>query len=491
MIAMIHKFLYALICFAPVFLMQGAAHAQDKEPFCGIEYEVIYKLRDPQIGTYSVWDTFWGDQELQESYSHIVPLANGEVFAVGYRDAEDLKPAQIIFAQIRTNGRVRWHKEHDFAGLGPIIKLEPKGDGYMVVANMMDKKKRESVWFGAISAEGEIVSHSTLGQAGRDIVAHDIIMTPMDATAKDPKPVSGYMMAATVTRHGEGQRGSSVFYTLNDKMKMRSKSALIMGLENSIHDLRGLDDGGYLAAGYSMGTDGRKDGWIVRLDKNGVIKWQRQYPRGAGAQFMAADTLLSDAFVVTGTAAPLIPGGARSGWTMAVSRDNGKILWQRYFSGSLEFYGRDMLVNDEGVISVLLDAEVLVEEGAVEDESDYPLNYEEYVVESDFGVTADDALVTDHVRIVQLNPRGVLIKNEEYFNGEGTDLHGFTLGLNGERILIGSTDMVYTLNDAVQIEPTGVEGTAVLRRGRDAWLSAAVPVDRYDDPCKRKAYRAP
>jgi outer membrane protein assembly factor BamB len=294
-----------------------------------------------------------------------------------------------------------------------------------------------------------------------------------------------------VTKYGEGQRGSSVFYSLNDKMQVRSKSSIVMGLENSIHAVRGLEDGGYLAAGYSMGTDGRKDGWIVRLDKDGVIKWQRQYPRGAGAQFMAADTLRSDAFVVAGTAAPLIPGGARSGWVMAVHRDDGKIIWQRYLSGSLEFYGRDMLVTEDGIISVLLDAEVLVEEGEPEDESDDPLNYEEYVVESDFGVTSDDALITDHVRIVRLNPRGVLLKNEEYFNGEGTDSMRFALGLNGERIIVGSTNMVYTLNDAVQDGPSGVEGTAVLRRGRDAWLSAAVPVDRYDDPCKRKAYRAP
>ncbi len=491
MIVMTHKFLCNVVfkvLFGAFFLLSVFFAKGAQAQRCDIDYEVLYKLRNPQIGTYSVWKTLWGKQDRQEHFRSAVALQNLEVFAVGQREAHGSEPAKIVVAQIRKNGRVRWHKAYDLVGLTSVVRMLPRDDGYIVVANVTDVKKREAVWIGFFDVQGALLRTERVVRSGVNISAQDIIVLPRDEGEKGAHRKGGrrYMLATSVADRGAGRYGSTVFYVLSNKGRVLSHRGLVMGPENRILGMQALDDGGLLGVGYSYSGDGRKDGWIVRLDGDGVIKWQRQYPRGVGAQLVAGRALLSDAFVVTGTVGSLVPGGGRSGWAMAVGRDTGRVLWQRYFTGSLEFFGRDLLVSDDGVVSVMLDADVL--EG-----SDEVIEVVKEV--RDDGVLEEaPVLVSSHVRLMELNPQGVLLDGEYYFFGEGADAYQLVRGPNRERIIVGGTDMAYKIKGEGAGEGAG-EGVGVsddgLRRSRDGWLSVAVPVDVYDNPCTIKPYRAP
>jgi hypothetical protein len=88
---------------------------------------------------------------------------------------------------------------------------------------------------------------------------------------------------------------------------------------NSVQETR---DGGYIVAGATaFGAGSTADGWVLKLNSNGSIKWQKSYGpgynRGAGSICQTSD----DGYIMLG------PGGI-------IKLDaNGSITWQKGYSG--------------------------------------------------------------------------------------------------------------------------------------------------------------
>ena len=486
MIEMTHKFFTLLVSVLCVFSAHSFAYAQDKAK-CGIEYEVIFQLDVPPTGSYAVWNTAWGDREETEFLERGVVRRDGMVFMVGRRAPKDLRPERLLFAQTRRGGRLHWHKEHALPGLLSIAKVIRRDDGsYIVLANMVgENKKEEFAWIGFVDMEGVVTGETTLKHKSGRLKAQDIIMMPK----RDSKAEQRYLLSAAAparavgTEDGDGSlKLSTVLYVLNDKGQAVSKRSLIMGAGNQILQLARLEatktePAGYLGTGFVYDVHKRKMGWVARLDDKGAIMWQQQYPRGAGSQLVSGLPLRSDAFAVAGTASPLIRDGKRAAWVMVVKRDNGNVLWQRYFTGEPEFFGRDLLISSGGLVSVLIDGDILYGE-----DGKMPEKKEKEAAES--VVVFDDLSGLGHVRLMTLDPRGSLHRGEAYYNDNGVNAYQLLRGPGGDRVMVGGTNAVYRDEQADSEEMTSFESM-------DGWFAAAIPEPEYEDPCLPKPYRAP
>lgn len=438
---------------------------------CEVQYQALVNLRSPFVGSYNVWDTVHGEIETDEAFKDGFTLeGSNNLYVVGTRidkSKPDIK--NILIVEVGRNGRVFWEEVHEVKGLSEIVRVIPHPKGAMVLANIdLGEKRRKHAWLGVFDKRGALLSSKTLKDGNADLTAHDI--TP----AGNGK---SFVVAAFSQKEGSGQPGWSTVYRVNASGAVISYQAFVIGAQNAIYDLQTLKNGEFMATGYIHDAGGRKTGWIMRLADNLRMVWQRSYPRGAAAELVAGQQTIDNIFVAAGTALP-IGDGNRATWVMTIDENSGDIGWQRYYSGELHFDGRDILTNDDGMISVLMD-----------------------------GQTPKGSDVAEHVRLLTMNPRGVLFVSDEFFNGKGVDAHNLTSTPTGERLIIGDTVLEHQIENVEtgefgpempkQDEGRVDEGEAVeedgpvLEKSLQGWVVAFTGVDEYEDPCKPKLRTLP
>lgn len=160
MIKATHRFLVLSAVFLALFFSSEAVLAQR----CDADYEQIITFRSPDMGSYSVWDTVFGDEDKHELFQSALQLEDGDVLALGLRYAragkdaqegvqkEQQIPAELILAQVRPNGRVRWRQFHRIEGLISVVKLLAVEDGYLVLGNRRQAQNGKPViWMGLLT----------------------------------------------------------------------------------------------------------------------------------------------------------------------------------------------------------------------------------------------------------------------------------------------------------------------------------------------------
>lgn len=468
--------------FALVIILWGAGPSFAQR--CDLDYEAIFKLRAPSIGAYNIWDGVHGDPNMSERYISGIVLENKNVFVAGERvgasDATPPKPPMLIMAEVDRRGRIVWQKDHEIEKLSRLHKIFRNGDQVVALGDIdqgKDPKARiNSVWIGFFDLQGNMKSQKFLKQGADSLYAHDLI------------PLSkgkGFLLAASVEKNRSAEQRVTMLYRLNNKAEIVSKRSYVPGPDNRILNMSALSEDTYIASGFINDDKGRRTGWMMVVDADGNVIWQRQYPRGAGAQIDRAVPFAKEYIALVGTAYPAVADGNTAGWVMVVYARNGEIAWQRYFTGDFDYVARDLMVNSSGLISVLLDGNPPKSRKQPKEEG--------------------DSMHEDFVRLLTLNPRGVILDNSDFFNGEGADAYSLMLGPADERIIMGASMMAYEIE---AVDPGAIMGPMpqkpqeeegqkpseeekVMKHSLEGWLLAAPAMEAYEDPCTPKPLRVP
>lgn len=106
-------------------------------------------------------------------------------------------------------------------------------------------------------------------------------------------------------------------------------------------------DSGYIAAGStsSFGAGG-SDAWIIKLDSTGTIIWQRAY---GGVNSDEAYSVLQDSdgsYIIAGRTNSF-GAGLYDFWLLKID-SNGNIIWQKTYGGTLNDYARSVIKTSDG-----------------------------------------------------------------------------------------------------------------------------------------------
>lgn len=112
--------------------------------------------------------------------------------------------------------------------------------------------------------------------------------------------------------------------------------------------VRQTPDGGYVIAGETQTFgSGRSDAWVLRLDRAGNVLWQRAYG-GADDDRAYGIALAADGgYVVTGETQSLGGGSYYDAFVMKLDAD-GNIAWQRLFGGKYNDVGKAVEATGDG-----------------------------------------------------------------------------------------------------------------------------------------------
>ncbi len=425
----------AMITFLGLVSGVSAHAAGPPPPDCSVTYELIFNMDKPPYASYTMWDAVYGEMDWQEKFTSGAAQDNGFVVAAGERVIAGEPDVKLLLVEFEPRGRVSWQQEHVVRGLRSVKKMLRVPGGFLVLGGKEDKS-RDSVWLGFFDGAGKLMDEQTIADPQGDLQPEDIILA---ASGK------GFLLSASMRKDNIT---SGVLFKLDEKGKPFTRSALRPGLDNRLLSLAPGAGNTVMASGFLRGDDGRLTGWLVQLDANGDIIWQRQYPRGSAAQVNAAAPVGKDYILAAGQTTPAGYGND-AGWSMLVDAADGDIIWQRYYTGEIHYAGRAVIPGANGTASILLG-------GRKPDK------------------TGDD--VQSYARILTLAPRGQLLVSEEIFSGEGAHAVQMIAGNLGERIVFGDSEKLYSLEAKPGEEPN-------LKRSLEGWVSVLGAMESYKDPC--------
>jgi predicted secreted protein len=103
------------------------------------------------------------------------------------------------------------------------------------------------------------------------------------------------------------------------------------------YSIKQTHDGGYVVAGYtsSFGSGGR-DFWILKLDTDGSVVWQKAYGGGSNETAWAIQQTDDNGYIVVGRTRSFGPG-SQNAWILKLDA-NGSVVWQKTYGEQDDAY---------------------------------------------------------------------------------------------------------------------------------------------------------
>ncbi|HEY3358235.1 MAG TPA: hypothetical protein VGQ83_33615 [Polyangia bacterium] len=152
------------------------------------------------------------------------------------------------------------------------------------------------------------------------------------AQALDATTDGGYVIAGYTGSFGAGERDAWIV-KLDGDGQIEWQRTYGGPAADEARAVRQTPDGGYLVAGLtaSFGA-GATDVWVLKLDGAGVIEWQRTYGGAAADQANGLALLPGGGALVVGQTESF-GAGDRDGWVLQIDAQ-GEVVWQRTYGGA-------------------------------------------------------------------------------------------------------------------------------------------------------------
>lgn len=482
------------VLLAGLLLLTPQASRAQTPPECRITPEAIINLHPPFFGTPSVWDATFGDNAGLIQFSGAVALENHDLLVVGEKLDADYRPQEHVMVELNSRARAVDDKRYKARPGERSTGILETDNGYIVSSNIFGGARGTEKWV-------RLAWYDKARNYKFDTTLKDPVFDFESMGVADAVGGNGFVaLVHAVNRKDETDQHGMIF-RISDAGKMLWKRAYRPGIPNQLYGVSVADGRHYIAAGRIKNEDGRMAGWILKLNDDGTIVWQYTYPRGESAVFRhgfvkGTGDQAGDHYVLAGQVMPY-DGTPAAAWVAEVDT-MGQIVWQRYLRADhYNLDARNVRAYGGGRISVMANA--------TRHEAKKPLQQ------------ADDGEdpYPNHIRLLELSPRGMLQRDEAYLNGNSAQASQILNGWNGERIVTAFIETgaqvqdnpaaVELITDALTRQeqskttaddpkrqgppaPTP-EQAAVIAQSitgaprHEGWVFVATSLDPYEDPC--------
>lgn len=411
-------------------------------------FEEITDLRAPEFGgSPNSWDILYSKDGM-DSFSDIVPLDATTIVAAGAytKDKED-KLYHPLIVKFDEKLKPVWELREETKVQRTIHRILKTKTGFTVLGDIADEQKGGGIYIASYTDDGKVKGKPVpIFESGGNLDAKAFI------PAQDG---NGYIVVAQWTDSNDTEKQRGIVYKVSNSASVLWKRSYQTGQSNALNNIQATQDGTYVAAGQVVFDSKKSAGWLLRLDHDGAIKWQKTYPRGMAASLQVAGQASDGSFIVAGKSRPFnYDGSMLAAWVMKTD-STGTPTWQRYLRGDYSYGAPDMVVYQDGRASILLTAQ---------------------------GAGGDNR---SHVRIITYDPQGRVESLEEFTDGQNANAQRMVSGFGAERILAGYAQTSFGEDQ----EGNSPDEAPVYTF--DGWILAAPPLDSFEDPCVLPADMSP
>lgn len=234
------------------------------------------------------WSESFG-QRLNEIATAVTPFLDGFV-VTAWVEPEDEQTSDVYLMRISNTGKLLWVNTYGDAKNDGSWGLAITDDGGVVVAGWTEQEVAggTDVYVLKVNANGGIVWESAFGEAGNDIGVS--VHTASGGT----------LMVFGMSESG-GALGSQLYVTKLDGngkvvwQKKYGRTGVYNFLSNAIKTSRST----FLLVGNVIDQSGGTDGYVLEIDEDGRILWERVYQE-SGNQWLSSAVETDDGYMIVG-----------------------------------------------------------------------------------------------------------------------------------------------------------------------------------------------
>jgi hypothetical protein len=325
-----------------------------------------------QQAPYLQWEKLYGGNNSDEA-SSVQQTTDGGYIVAGLTLSNDRDVSgnhgsyDAWIVKLKIDGNLQWQKSLGGSGGDNANSILQTTDGGYIIAGSTDSNDGDvsgnhgqtDAWIVKLSAAGNIQWQKTYGSSGND-AAYSIQLTTD----------GGYVFAGSSgANDGDvtGNHGNNDYWVVKTDAEgniqwQKSYGGSNLDRANSIQQTA---DGGYVVAGSTASNDGDVTGfqgvfdyWIIKLNSNGRLQWQKSY---GGTGYDWATSILQTqggGYIVTGSTASYDGDvtGYHTGvgcscytdyWVIKLHAD-GSLIWEKALGGFDDDIPCNVLQTDDG-----------------------------------------------------------------------------------------------------------------------------------------------
>jgi uncharacterized delta-60 repeat protein len=308
-------------------------------------WDELYRIRQTADGgyitagvTYKI-DTLYGDAWVtgvnpdgtiawQKSYggsnadyaNDIQQTADGGYILAGATASSGAGAYDAWVVKLNADGTVAWQNTYGGSGDEWLSSIMQTADGGFFATGYSNSFAGSyDAWLLKLNSDGSIAWQKTLGGANYDF----------SNTARQTAD-GGYILAGDTDSSGSGGYDGWVVKLNVDGSIAWQKTYGGSGYDY-LQDIEQTLDGGYIVAGGTYSFDVNGDGWLLKLNSDGTTAWQKTYGGANAENFNSVHQTVDGGYIVAGYTDSFGTNG--DAWLLKLNSD-GSIAWERSYGGT-------------------------------------------------------------------------------------------------------------------------------------------------------------
>ena len=290
-----------------------------------------------------LWQKAFGGSDY-ETFGSIQQTADGGYIVAGETMSPVVSgPVDIWALKLYGNGSVEWEKTYSGIGIDQFPSIRQTPDGGYILSASTTSSGSSSISLWKLDASGNITWQKTYG--GSSVSVRNATNESIYQTSD-----GGYVLIGW-TNPGPAGGDDALVLKLDQNGNIQWQKTYGGSESDQVYSIRQTSDGGYVLTGWSTSFgDLNGDLWVLKLDSNGNILWEKKYGGpGSGESGQSIKETSDGGYIVTGTIYPLPPLNYDL-WVLKLD-NSGNILWQKTYGGSGAEWGESVQqVADGGYI---------------------------------------------------------------------------------------------------------------------------------------------
>jgi len=268
----------------------------------------------PQVAS---WSRIYGGPNYDEAFA-LAPTSDGGYVVAGRTASFGVRGGgdDVWVLKLDGQGNVVWQKTYGGTNIDQAFALARTSDGGYVVAGRTASFGAgwDDVWVLKLDGQGNVVWQKTYGGTGDD-----------GAYALAPTSDGGYVVAGYTRSFGGGAW----------VLKLDGQGNVVWQKTSSLDEARAIiptSDGGYVVAGKTYYWAGRYNVWVLKLDGQGNVQWQKNYGGTDDDEAYAIAPTSDGGYVVAGWTKSF-GAGSKDVWVLKLD-GQGNVQWQKTYGGT-------------------------------------------------------------------------------------------------------------------------------------------------------------
>lgn len=412
---------------------------------CSVKPTEIIELPEPDFKAPIIMQSFYKLAGIKDivgtDFAHAAKDNPSESYVVlgNFTKSDDSKLTYPFLTNMDQKGRVIWDVHENSQYPLVAVKLLKNKFGYVVLGNIHHPTKGRGFYLAQYSKIGKRIRQTPFYIPGYNAFAKSLT---------DTYDGKGYLVAIDrISRVGKKEatvyRVDADGFSPWDKKYPMEKSSIFENIQ-----LTPYRD--YIITGAAEQEDGRYAAWLLNLEEVNNSGWQKTYLRGVYASLHQAIPLKNGSYLVVGETQSFF-GDKKSAWVMNVGA-NSVPIWQKFFTGEYDYNIKDIHVDQNNLISVLMDAQPFYKKGK-----------------------RDDVKRKGHIRLLTLSPRGDVLYKDSFEGADNAYAIKLLRGEGTEHVILGMRQYLPPIDMLEKMSPIN-----------EGWLFFVPSFSDYVDPCTVK-----